>query len=204
MTHPPSTESAAGIALEKARLRRLVAGRIAVLSPSQKEAAARRVNELLVALGDEVGREAALGYLALGDEVPVDGFLFDAATRGIPVLVPRCSRGELDFVRWTPGVRLGPDDERVLAPAGGEPERLPRGPVLVVVPGRAFDADGGRLGRGRGYYDRWLVTARPRGCLVAGVGYECQLVERLPRESHDAGLDVVVTEAGVRRCRVVR
>ncbi len=69
--------------------------------------------------------------------------------------------------------------------------------VLVLVPGVAFDESGGRLGRGRGIWDRALADAR--GAVVFGVGYELQVVERIPREAHDRPMDALVTERGIRR-----
>ena len=55
---------------------------------------------------------------------------------------------------------------------------------LLLVPGLAFTAGGGRLGRGGGYYDRALSTLR-EDALSVGVCFACQLVEALPLEEHD-------------------
>jgi 5-formyltetrahydrofolate cyclo-ligase len=68
-------------------------------------------------------------------------------------------------------------------------------PDLVLVPGLAFDTTGARLGRGKGFYDRWLA-ANP---IVRAVGicFECQIVESLPFEPHDARVSAIVSEAGV-------
>ena len=55
---------------------------------------------------------------------------------------------------------------------------------LLLVPGLAFTAGGGRLGRGGGYYDRALATLR-EDALSVGVCFACQLVEVLPLEDHD-------------------
>jgi 5-formyltetrahydrofolate cyclo-ligase len=62
-----------------------------------------------------------------------------------------------------------------------------------VVPGLAFDRGGGRVGWGRGYYDATLTLAA--GALRIGLAFECQLTERVPRESHDALLHEIITEA---------
>ena len=68
---------------------------------------------------------------------------------------------------------------------------------LILVPGMAFDVSGNRLGRGKGFYDRLLAGASGIKC---GVGYDFQLVERVPAEPHDARVDFVFTPSrGLRR-----
>lgn len=67
-------------------------------------------------------------------------------------------------------------------------------PDLILVPGLAFDSTGHRMGRGGGFYDRWLVGQL--GVKKIGVCFSCQIVERVPREEHDIRLDALVTEEG--------
>ncbi len=66
--------------------------------------------------------------------------------------------------------------------------------TLVLVPGLAFDGQGGRLGRGGGYYDRFLADPRMAEALVIGVCWSLQLVPSLPHEAHDIGMDWVCHE----------
>ncbi len=61
---------------------------------------------------------------------------------------------------------------------------------LVLVPGLAFDKEGNRLGRGLGFYDRLLEKISGIKC---GVGYDFQLVEKIPTEPHDARVDFILT-----------
>lgn len=61
----------------------------------------------------------------------------------------------------------------------------------VIVPGAAFDAGGGRLGLGGGYYDRFLPRAV--NAKKIALAYDFQLVDSLPLESHDAKIDFVLT-----------
>jgi 5-formyltetrahydrofolate cyclo-ligase len=68
----------------------------------------------------------------------------------------------------------------------------------VLVPGVAFDLDGGRLGYGGGYYDRLLPLLPSRAPRVAGA-FSVQIVDEVPRAPHDITMDVVVTERGVLR-----
>jgi len=68
---------------------------------------------------------------------------------------------------------------------------------LVIVPAAAWGDDGYRVGYGGGYYDRFL-SRLPRATRV-GLGFEMQVVPRVPREPQDLPVDILVTEAGVRR-----
>ena len=61
-----------------------------------------------------------------------------------------------------------------------------------LCPGLAFDGRGGRLGRGRGYYDRLLTEARP-GTLKVGVCFANQIVSDTYQEPHDVRMDVVIS-----------
>jgi 5-formyltetrahydrofolate cyclo-ligase len=75
----------------------------------------------------------------------------------------------------------------------------------VIVPGVAFDKQGGRLGNGAGYYDRLLQKVRPDAVLAA-VCYEAQLLPQIAMDTHDVFMDFVVTERAIysgkaRTCR---
>jgi len=64
---------------------------------------------------------------------------------------------------------------------------------FVLVPGVVFDARGGRIGHGAGYYDRLLARCGPGTRLVAAA-FEVQVVDEVPMEPHDRRVDLVVTE----------
>jgi 5-formyltetrahydrofolate cyclo-ligase len=61
---------------------------------------------------------------------------------------------------------------------------------LTLVPGVGFGINGGRLGRGKGYYDRLLAGIQGRKC---GVAFDWQVVSEIPVEPHDVCLDYIVT-----------
>lgn len=68
--------------------------------------------------------------------------------------------------------------------------------AAVLVPGRIFDRDGYRLGRGGGHYDRLLPQLRP-GVPVVGITCTARVVDRLPREPHDRPMTHFADEQGV-------
>jgi 5-formyltetrahydrofolate cyclo-ligase len=79
-----------------------------------------------------------------------------------------------------------PDPEKTVLVAGKEID-------AVVLPGSVFDLEGGRLGYGGGYYDRFLVNDAPQACRI-GLAFELQVVEAVPLEPHDQRLDYLITE----------
>ena len=64
--------------------------------------------------------------------------------------------------------------------------------TLVIIPGVAFDINGYRIGYGKGYYDRFL-TDKPYVNKM-GLAYSFQMLEQIPKDTHDQKLDKVVTE----------
>lgn len=78
-------------------------------------------------------------------------------------------------------------------PAGAAPAVALADIAAFVVPGLAFDRAGGRVGWGKGHYDATLAAARA-GAVAIGLAFECQIVESVPRESHDVALAAIVTE----------
>lgn len=67
---------------------------------------------------------------------------------------------------------------------------------LLLVPGVAFDKQGGRMGYGAGYYDRYLARIRP-DAVKLGVCFGAQMRTKVPVSQHDVPMDAIVTETGV-------
>jgi 5-formyltetrahydrofolate cyclo-ligase len=73
--------------------------------------------------------------------------------------------------------------------------------TAVIVPGLAFDREGNRLGRGMGYYDRFLASKSMIDALKIGVCFSIQLLDSVPFESHDIPVDFICTENETIRCK---
>jgi len=69
---------------------------------------------------------------------------------------------------------------------------------MVIVPGMGFDCHGNRIGRGRGFYDHFLANPEWRG-IACGLALEEQVVDEVPMHDHDMKIDMLVTDAKIRR-----
>ena len=159
--------------------------------------AAMRVADHASALpsGDPVALYAAVGSEL--DPAPLArAVLAMGRSLCLPVTVERDA--PLIFRRWAPGEPLEMDVAGCPAPL---PLSGPVDPAVILCPLLAFDAYGGRLGQGGGYYDR-TFAARP-DALRIGLAYSGQAVDRLPMERHDIPLHGVLTETGYRPCQKV-
>ena len=119
---------------------------------------------------------------AMGNTLPMESTLPAGNTVSCEEMileVRELAPGQLAPGRW--GI-WEPTDE---APLLSDYSRLD----LVVVPGVAFSSDGKRLGRGKSFYDRFLPLV-PRAAFV-GVCYPCQVVEQIPADPWDIGMDIV-------------
>jgi 5-formyltetrahydrofolate cyclo-ligase len=95
---------------------------------------------------------------------------------------------DLTTSSWHPQIREhGLAEAQVVSPAEI---------AAIIVPGLAFTKRGQRLGRGGGYYDRYLASL-PATTMKIGVCFALQIVETLPIEHHDQKMDVVITEEGL-------
>lgn len=135
------------------------------------------------------------GYHAVGNELDVMALLHRLHETGVRCALPVVgARGEaMVFRRWRPGAVLKPGAFRIPEPTSDAEELIPD---VVVVPFVAVDPCGQRLGQGAGFYDVTLEALRAREVAVqaVGVGYDEQLVDRVPHEAHDQPLDMVITD----------
>lgn len=133
-------------------------------------------------------------YLAGPGEAPVTSYARHFHEAGHKIALPWFAHkgAPMMFREWgSPWV----DDMLVPSPwqriAQPEEDAAALVPDVVFVPLVGFTAQGDRLGQGGGHYDRWLA-ANP-SCVPIGLAWDCQLVEHLPRETHDRSLHAVVT-----------
>lgn len=202
---------------DKAELRRLIRRTLAARDEAELKQESVSVCERALSMPELSRARAVLAYapMAKADGAPdrrreldvwplVQGLLGRKIGVGLPAV--DWDRSELE-PKWMPAGR--PDAAReVVVRRHGVPEP-PEGRAgwsaaqvwdfdVLIVPGAAFDASGGRLGRGGGFYDRLLSRVGP-AVFVVGVAYDEQVVERVPTAVHDARVHAVVTPSRILR-----
>ena len=175
--------------LNKGQLRQMVRQRKREFSQRQLAELSLAVIGRLKAEPHFANAKTVMLYCALPDEVDTMPLLRD--TQGKTILLPKVT-GET-----TMETRLYETEKDLVEGAFNIME--PQGPLftdygkidVVVVPGMAFDKKGNRLGRGKGYYDRFLSQLPPYIYKI-GVCFDFQKFENIPAEETDVRMDCVI------------
>lgn len=188
--------------MDKAALRKEMAARLRAMSRAEIVRLSHRVAGAFTALPAWKSADAVLAFLSMPQEIETEPLIAAARAEGKTVAVPVMQDGEITFVVLPPDAGELPRDKwdiPVPHPSWARFDVARAACPLVAVPGLAFDRAGNRLGRGKGYYDRFLTRARaaaPRLSAVA-IGFAWQVVEEVPHGPADQAVDGIVTEAGV-------
>lgn len=183
---------------EKRRVRRELKEIAAGFSDRYVAEASRAVCEKVLQ-SSEFGKAVVIfGYLSFGNEISVDAVLEEALRLGKTVAVPWVvSRNEmkaalLDSLDDLPldryGIRTAPEPVTLV-----EPDEI----ELILVPGAGFSETGCRMGRGAGFYDRFLAQAQG---FRLGITCDRLLRETIPTDAYDLQVDALVTETKCIRC----
>ena len=162
------------------------------ITPSVRAAASGRIFAR-AELSEAFGRARTVGvFCSLADEPDTSEALARWSAAGRRLAVPRVEGDVMRFYEYDPRT-MRPGAFGIAEP--GPEARLcePRELDLVIVPGTAFTAAGARMGRGRGYYDKYFAQPEVHAVKI-GVCYAHQLVGELPSEPHDVAMDCVITD----------
>lgn len=136
--------------------------------------------------------ECIMLYMPLGNETDTSLILKKALANGKMVVIPVTDTSNTDII---PCIVSKDTVFKKGAYSINEPDRLIKADEThidtVIVPGIAFGKDGGRVGFGKGYYDRFLQKTN---AIKVGFCYEFQLYETIFTDKHDVAMDYVVTE----------
>ena len=185
--------------MNKDELRHAMRARRRALSQEEQRRASLAVLERVRAFAPYREARSVMAYMACRGELDLSPVLLDALAQGKTLLLPRCEApGIMTARRVTELSQLAAGAYGLMEPAQCCAVFPPEEINLIFVPGTAFDALGGRLGQGGGYYDRFL--AQTRGLRV-GVCHDFALLERVPTMAHDVRMDAILTPGAWIDCR---
>ncbi len=189
--------------MNKQEMRKAIHRILSRIDPADRAARSASVAERLAAMKEWEEAGTVLAFLSMPGELDTRPIIAAARASGKAVAVPRVVDGDLVFHY------LGTEDGPLAKGALGFREPLeswpvfepqhPRGAhkgILVATPGLAFDRRGNRLGRGKGFYDRFLKKMKhTEGAVAVAIGFSEQLVDEVPYDARDEPMSAVVTDS---------
>lgn len=177
--------------MNKDDIRRRVKARKRLLDENERQTAARSVFDQLERLAAFMMSDSILAYHSLPDELSTREFLDKWSSRK-RFFLPRVNGLDLEILPYD-RTRLRSGAFRIEEPEGDDLSDASQ-MEMIIVPAVAYDRQGNRIGRGRGYYDRLLSTTR---ALKVGVAYDFQLFDNLEPDPFDVPVDIVITESTI-------
>lgn len=182
--------------MSKEQIRQLVKKRMGEMAQDEKFRLTQIILQRARSFLLNQNAQLAAFYMPLADELDITTLIRWWQQRGLSIALPRTIALEkrLEFRQVN---RLETDLQvgtyGVMEPKTSCPLVSPDEIDIIIVPGRAYDECCNRLGRGLGYYDRFLKTL-PQRTLKIALAFECQIVKRIPTKPNDVPMDVVITE----------
>ena len=184
---------------EKAAIRALLKQLLKGVTPSERLEASGRASALLLQTPQYQRAKTVMLFVSLPSEIDTRAIVADAWARGKRVTLPRAcmeTRAMEAVVVGGIGQDMRKSGIGVLEPAGEEcaaPDELD----LVLVPGLGFGEAGERIGRGAGFYDRFLSAAL--GAVTCGYAFERQVIAGIPMTPADTPIHMLITDQRIRR-----
>lgn len=167
------------------------------LSPEERHQKSARIAATLWQLPVFLEARILCIYVNFRSEVETVPLIRQCLARGRTVSAPLTLFREVRLIPYAfvdPDVELRPGYCGIPEPVAGRLSAVDPATIdVVIVPGSVFDAHGGRLGYGGGYYDRFLQNDARRAWRI-GLAFEAQMVDRVPTLSHDQPMHYLITE----------
>ncbi|MFH1012428.1 MAG: 5-formyltetrahydrofolate cyclo-ligase [Candidatus Peregrinibacteria bacterium] len=159
------------------------------LPPDLRREKSGKIAQALESLEEFKRAHDVLFYYAVGSEVETKPLIEKYLKEKRLYLPAIQNENEFHAVSTGTALHLTKGQKGIPEPqGGGEAKTLD----LILVPGVAFDQKGGRLGTGKGYYDRFLK--RYPHALKIGLAYREQMVENVPQDPYDVPVDRIITD----------
>ncbi len=188
--------------MDKNAIRKQMRETLRLVSPEQRHARSQAVCRQLAATPAFRAANSVMLFLSMESEVETSTLALSAWQAGKSIIVPRVLWQEraIEPVEVTSlETESNPNLPGMRQPKKGTP--VPLSMIdLVAVPGLAFDLHGYRVGRGKGFYDRFLSQAELCGTTVALCFDEQLLTDLIPVEPHDVPVEMIITDKRTVNC----
>ncbi len=186
--------------MTKKELRQNLRETTSAISPAEMHLRSIQACQLLTETPEYRQAEILMVFLSLPTEMDTTSLVLSAWRNRMRVLAPQVSweqRRMLPIEIQSLSDNLSKSPLGVREPAKGAP--IPVSHIdMVIVPALGYDESGNRIGRGRGFYDRFLSHLDWHG-IACGLAFEEQVVDHVPTSDHDRPVDMLVTDKRVRR-----
>ena len=186
--------------VSKEIVRQQISDRLNALGDRDIQQKSAQACKHLCELDEFIQARTVMIYLSLPREIDTSAAILEAFGTGKKVLVPKMiweDRKLIPVVIETLNCEMEIGRFGLRNPTGNE--TLPVSSIeLVIIPGLGFDETGNRIGRGAGFYDRFLADNQFSG-IRCGLALEDQILNTIPVSDHDMSLDLLVTENRIRR-----
>ena len=141
-------------------------------------------------------------YVSFDGEIDTHSIINYALKEGKIVCVPKIfTKAEgMHLMKIDSFSSLTPGYYGILEPPADSEEMSPEDIDLIIMPGVAFDENGGRVGYGGGFYDRLLAGSNIQSTKIA-LAYRFQVFDKVPSDKWDERVDMIITEEGIINCK---
>ncbi len=180
----------------KEHIRKLALEKRNSLSLNEKLYKSDKILEFLITTSYWKNAKYILAYADFKNEVMTDKLILTAILEGKEVYLPKIEDNEMSFYRIYSLEELISGYFGIREPIGLLSEKInPEDiddPMLIIVPGTAFDIECNRIGYGKGFYDKYLKQYELNNTI--GLAFECQIFDEVPHTKQDEALSYLITE----------
>ncbi|XP_068620257.1 5-formyltetrahydrofolate cyclo-ligase isoform X2 [Battus philenor] len=183
----------------KALIREQVAARIAALSTEEKKRQSKIVYEKIINHPSYQKAKNVAIFMSTDQEVDTAPMIANIKAKGGSAFIPQYAGGKMRMLK----LETGDETAMPLTRHGIQQhtkdqireDALDAGLDLIIAPGVAFTRNGGRVGHGGGYYDKYITNLRQNPATapkVVAIGFNCQVLDEVPMDPQDQKVDDVV------------
>ena len=185
--------------LSKSELRAMIKEEMANLDYAKKKIMDEKIRNNIYGLGQYCTAKTIFTYVSKDKEANTIDLITNSISLGKIVCVPLSKKNnkslEIRKIEELKDLKLG--NFNILEPNESTKIINPKEIELLFIPGLAFGTGCERLGRGGGYFDRFLLESKG---LKVGLAYEFQIFKSLPIQKHDIKMDMIITDARIISC----